>query len=62
MGTLGGQALMFEYEPTLPGGPRERNIVSASPDRSAVNDDLEGGPTLRAVANNTSVLIFLVVF
>jgi hypothetical protein len=37
---------MFEYEPTLPGGPRERNIVSASPDRSAVNDDLEGGPTL----------------
>jgi|GEM_PF-1649285 hypothetical protein len=53
---------MFEYEPTLPGGPRERNIVSASPDRSAVNDDLEGGPTLRAVANNTSVLILFAVF
>ena len=53
---------MFEYEPTLPGGPRERNIVSALQGRSAVNDDLEDGPTLRAVANNTSVLIFLVVF
>ena len=41
MGTLGGQALMFEYEPTLPGGPRERNIVSALQGRSAIDDVLE---------------------
>jgi len=27
MGTLGGQALMFEYEPTLPGG-LESEILS----------------------------------